>query len=95
MTGRSWGAALTSGLAAGAVGLVCLLGVVVLRSTAVATPNAGTVTLQDAQNPPRSTPTRSREGADKPGRKDQPPPVRLWRGPTPEKHPPRARKALA
>ena len=93
MAGRSWGAALTSGLAAGAVGLVCLLGVV-LRSTAAATPNAGTVSLQDTQSPPRSTPTRSRE-ADKPGRKDQPPPVRLWRGPTPEKHPPRARKALA
>ncbi len=34
MMGRSWGAALTTGLVAGALGLVCLLGVV-LQSTAL------------------------------------------------------------
>ena len=92
MKGRHLGAVLTSGVAAGAVGLVCLLGAV-LHSTAAASPGAATVSQQDAQNPVRSSPTRTRD-ADKP-RKDQPPPIRLWRGPTPEKHPPRPRKALA
>ena len=99
MAGRSWGAALTTGLAAGAIGLACLLGAV-LRASAL--PPEQSVSLREAHpgQHPRSVPARSRDGAsDDKGLQEAPkerrPPVRLWRGPTPEKHPPRPRKALA
>src|SRR5437660_11284056 len=99
MTRSSWGAALTSGLLAGAVGLACLLGAV-LRLSAVPQDAPRAANRHDAERGPRSTPVRSRDGAPEEQDRASPPrehrpPVRLWRGPTPEKHPPRPRRALA
>ena len=98
MTGRSCGAALTSGLAVAAIGLACLLGLV-LRSSAQPASSSGPFSLRESQSQQRSPPARTRDGArdrqDKAGPKEPRPPTRLWRGPSPEKHPPRQRKALA
>src|SRR5438105_930501 len=62
MTRSSWGAALTSGLLAGAVGLACLLGAV-LRLSAVPQDAPRSANLHDAERGPRSTPVRSRDCA--------------------------------
>ena len=78
-----------AGLAAGALGLVCLLGAVLRLS---APPEQqGAVSLGE---PARTAPAPARDG-DKATPRDQRPPVRLWRGPAPSTHPPKARKALA
>ena len=94
MKGKSWGAALTGGLAAAAMGLVVLLGTV-LRLSAAPVASTG-ITLRDSSGRPEPTRAPGRELAPEKPSHDRRPPVRLWRGPTPERAKPhRARKALA
>jgi hypothetical protein len=94
VTGRSWGTALTGGLLGCAIAFASLLGAVLHFSARP--PGSPSVTLREPQ--PRAVPARTREGHE-PGKanpkEEQRPPVRLWRGPTPDKHPPRPRRALA
>jgi hypothetical protein len=94
MKGRKWGAVLTGGLFIGALALVCLLGAV-LRSTAQGL--SADASLWKEGSGRRSAPARTREtDQDKANpQREHRPPIRLWRGPSPDRHPQKARKALA
>ena len=94
MKGPKWGAVLTTGLAAGAVALACLLGAVLHSTAQSMSLDAGLSWKESGQ---RRAPTRLRDAdPDKAGpAHEHRPPIRLWRGPSPEKHPPKPRKALA
>ena len=99
MTGRSWGVALTSGLAAAALGLAGLLGAVLHSAAQPPERRVGVISVQQHHGPlGRPAPTRARDDqrdVDKEFPKERRPPVRLWRGPTPEKAPPKPRRAMA
>ena len=90
---RKWGAALTSALAAGAIGLACLLGAVLHSTAQIMSADA----LSFKESGRRAAPARSRdpEPAKASPAREHRPPIRLWRGPSPDKHPPKPRKALA
>ena len=90
----TWGSALTAGLAATAVALALLLGAVLRMTAPSATASAS---MGDGARHPEPQPRRDRgPHPDKSTTPDEKrPPVRHWRGLTPELQPPKPRRAAA